>query len=123
MIRCVPSGILISRKHQQHFEKALTVSDTLSCHSYLTCLVKKCPNAAKLLDKKILSFLASLRVYRYVSMCCLCSTSPEAGGWWNTKGCEVVSKEYGYTVCHCNHTTNFALLLQVYEAQVIFLLE
>ncbi|XP_058491570.1 adhesion G-protein coupled receptor D2 [Solea solea] len=42
---------------------------------------------------------------------------PEAGGWWNTKGCEVVSKEYGYTVCHCNHTTNFALLLQVYEAQ------
>uniref|UniRef100_A0A8D2ZEA5 Adhesion G protein-coupled receptor D2 n=1 Tax=Scophthalmus maximus TaxID=52904 RepID=A0A8D2ZEA5_SCOMX len=117
MIRCVPSGILISRKHQQHFEKALTVSDTLSCHSYLTCLVKKCPNAAKLLDKKILSFLASLRVYRYVSMCCLCSTSPEAGGWWNTKGCEVVSKEYGYTVCHCNHTTNFALLLQVYEAQ------
>ncbi|XP_019957904.2 adhesion G protein-coupled receptor D2 [Paralichthys olivaceus] len=43
--------------------------------------------------------------------------TPEAGGWWNTKGCEVVSKEYGYTVCHCNHTTNFALLLQVYEAQ------
>ncbi|XP_040011105.1 adhesion G-protein coupled receptor D2 [Xiphias gladius] len=43
--------------------------------------------------------------------------TPEAGGWWNTKGCEVVSKENGYTVCHCNHTTNFALLLQVYEAQ------
>ncbi|XP_038559048.1 adhesion G-protein coupled receptor D2 isoform X2 [Micropterus salmoides] len=41
----------------------------------------------------------------------------EAGGWWNTKGCEVVSKQYGYTVCYCNHTTNFALLLQVYEAQ------
>ncbi|XP_018524878.1 adhesion G-protein coupled receptor D2 isoform X2 [Lates calcarifer] len=43
--------------------------------------------------------------------------NPEAGGYWNTKGCEVVSKQYGYTVCHCNHTTNFALLLQVYEAQ------
>ncbi|XP_055360447.1 adhesion G-protein coupled receptor D2 isoform X2 [Betta splendens] len=42
---------------------------------------------------------------------------PEAGGWWNTKGCEVVSKQYGYTVCYCNHTTNFALLLQVYEVQ------
>lgn len=53
-------------------------------------------------------------------MCCLCLLSPEAGGWWNTRGCEVVSKEYGYTVCHCNHTTNFALLLQVYEAQVTF---
>ncbi|KAL3062237.1 hypothetical protein OYC64_002107 [Pagothenia borchgrevinki] len=43
--------------------------------------------------------------------------NPEAGGWWNTKGCDVVSKHYGYTVCYCNHTTNFALLLQVYEAQ------
>ncbi|XP_074493571.1 adhesion G protein-coupled receptor D2 isoform X1 [Sebastes fasciatus] len=43
--------------------------------------------------------------------------TPEAGGWWNTKGCEVVSKQYGYTVCYCNHTTNFALLLQVYEVQ------
>ncbi|XP_062273107.1 adhesion G-protein coupled receptor D2 [Scomber scombrus] len=43
--------------------------------------------------------------------------TPEAGGWWNTKGCEVLSKQYGYTVCYCNHTTNFALLLQVYEAQ------
>ncbi|KAK5870496.1 hypothetical protein PBY51_003438 [Eleginops maclovinus] len=43
--------------------------------------------------------------------------NPEAGGWWNTKGCDVVSKQYGYTVCYCNHTTNFALLLQVYEAK------
>ncbi|XP_054628908.1 adhesion G-protein coupled receptor D2 isoform X3 [Dunckerocampus dactyliophorus] len=43
--------------------------------------------------------------------------TPEAGGWWNTKGCKVVSKQYDYTVCYCNHTTNFALLLQVYEDQ------
>uniref|UniRef100_A0A3P8WH95 Adhesion G protein-coupled receptor D2 n=1 Tax=Cynoglossus semilaevis TaxID=244447 RepID=A0A3P8WH95_CYNSE len=42
---------------------------------------------------------------------------PESGGWWNTKGCEVVSKESGFTVCYCNHTTNFALLLQVFETQ------
>ncbi|XP_072288878.1 adhesion G protein-coupled receptor D2 [Eucyclogobius newberryi] len=42
---------------------------------------------------------------------------PESGGWWSTKGCEVISKHYGYTVCFCNHTTNFALLLQVYEVQ------
>ncbi|KAM6930225.1 adhesion G protein-coupled receptor D2 [Xenentodon cancila] len=43
--------------------------------------------------------------------------SPEVGGRWNTRGCEVVSKHYAYTVCYCNHTTNFALLLQIYEAQ------
>ncbi|KAM6965370.1 adhesion G protein-coupled receptor D2 [Aplochiton taeniatus] len=43
--------------------------------------------------------------------------TPETGGWWSTKGCEVVSKQYSSTVCSCNHTTNFALLLQVYEVQ------
>lgn len=56
----------------------------------------------------------------HVSLHCLCLPSPETGGWWNTKGCEVVSKQYGYSVCYCNHTTNFALLLQVYEAEVTF---
>ncbi|KAM4607388.1 adhesion G protein-coupled receptor D2 [Polymixia lowei] len=43
--------------------------------------------------------------------------TPEAGGRWNTRGCEVLSKHNGFTVCSCNHTTNFALLLQVYEVQ------
>ncbi|XP_076005472.1 adhesion G protein-coupled receptor D2 [Genypterus blacodes] len=43
--------------------------------------------------------------------------TPQAGGWWDTKGCEAVSKHSGYTVCSCNHTTNFALLMQVYESQ------
>ncbi|KAJ7994042.1 hypothetical protein DPEC_G00261840 [Dallia pectoralis] len=42
---------------------------------------------------------------------------PERGGWWSTRGCEVLSKQYTSTVCFCNHTTNFALLLQVYEVQ------
>lgn len=50
----------------------------------------------------------------------VCLSSPEAGGWWNTRGCELVSKHYGYTMCYCNHTTNFAVLLQVYETQVTF---
>ncbi|XP_053727789.1 adhesion G-protein coupled receptor D2 isoform X3 [Synchiropus splendidus] len=45
------------------------------------------------------------------------SLTPESGGWWNTVGCEVVAKQYGFTTCYCNHTTNFALLLQVYEAE------
>ncbi|XP_075903106.1 adhesion G protein-coupled receptor D2 isoform X2 [Nelusetta ayraudi] len=43
--------------------------------------------------------------------------NPETGGCWNTKGCQVVSKQYGYSACYCNHTTNFALLLQVYEVE------
>ncbi|KAM9391532.1 adhesion G protein-coupled receptor D2 [Pholidichthys leucotaenia] len=43
--------------------------------------------------------------------------APETGGWWSTKGCQILSRQHGSTVCYCNHTTNFALLLQVYDAQ------
>lgn len=67
---------------------------------------------------KIQFYLVLLHVYVLYVLYNLCLSRPEAGGWWNTKGCEVVSKHYGYTVCYCNHTTNFALLLQVYETQV-----
>uniref|UniRef100_A0A3Q2D663 Adhesion G protein-coupled receptor D2 n=1 Tax=Cyprinodon variegatus TaxID=28743 RepID=A0A3Q2D663_CYPVA len=66
---------------------------------------------------KIQFYLVLLHVYVLYVLYNLCLSRPEAGGWWNTKGCEVVSKHYGYTVCYCNHTTNFALLLQVYETQ------
>ncbi|KAL4622638.1 adhesion G-protein coupled receptor D2 [Arapaima gigas] len=42
---------------------------------------------------------------------------PETGGSWSTKGCKVTSTWQDSTSCYCNHTTNFALLLQVYEVQ------
>ncbi|XP_077081071.1 adhesion G protein-coupled receptor D2 isoform X2 [Siphateles boraxobius] len=40
----------------------------------------------------------------------------ERGGW-STKGCAVISSQNNFTSCYCNHTTNFALLLQIYEVQ------
>ncbi|KAM8796603.1 adhesion G protein-coupled receptor D2 [Eudromia elegans] len=45
------------------------------------------------------------------------SLSPDAGGMWSTAGCSVVTSLPDSTACFCNHTTNFAVLLQVYEAQ------
>ncbi|KAJ8379582.1 hypothetical protein SKAU_G00003600 [Synaphobranchus kaupii] len=45
------------------------------------------------------------------------SLTPEAGGGWSTEGCQVISTRKSSTSCYCNHTTNFALLLQVYEVQ------
>nr|XP_023696450.1 adhesion G-protein coupled receptor D2 isoform X2 [Paramormyrops kingsleyae]XP_023696451.1 adhesion G-protein coupled receptor D2 isoform X2 [Paramormyrops kingsleyae] len=42
---------------------------------------------------------------------------PEAGGGWSTRGCHVIHTWPDSTSCYCNHTTNFALLLQVYEVQ------
>ncbi|XP_026879968.2 adhesion G-protein coupled receptor D2 isoform X1 [Electrophorus electricus] len=42
---------------------------------------------------------------------------PQDGGGWSTVGCEVVSFQKESTTCYCNHTTNFALLLQIYDVQ------
>ncbi|XP_017665419.1 PREDICTED: adhesion G-protein coupled receptor D2 [Lepidothrix coronata] len=46
------------------------------------------------------------------------SLSPDAGGMWSTAGCSVVTSLQDSTACFCNHTTNFAILLQVYELQM-----
>nr|XP_031362209.1 adhesion G-protein coupled receptor D2 [Lonchura striata domestica] len=45
------------------------------------------------------------------------SLSPDAGGMWSTAGCSVAKSLPDSTACFCNHTTNFAILLQVYEMQ------
>ncbi|XP_033374368.1 adhesion G-protein coupled receptor D2 [Parus major] len=45
------------------------------------------------------------------------SLSPDAGGMWSTAGCSVVMSLPDSTACFCNHTTNFAVLLQVYEME------
>ncbi|NWV22597.1 AGRD2 protein, partial [Origma solitaria] len=47
----------------------------------------------------------------------LLRVSPDAGGMWSTAGCSVVMSLLDSTACFCNHTTNFAILLQVYELQ------
>ncbi|NWU36710.1 AGRD2 protein, partial [Hylia prasina] len=43
--------------------------------------------------------------------------SPDAGGMWSTSGCSVVMSLPDSTACFCNHSTNFAILLQVYEQE------
>lgn len=47
----------------------------------------------------------------------LCA-SPDTGGAWSSVGCSIVTSYPESTACFCNHTTNFAVLLQVYEVQV-----
>ncbi|NXH94802.1 AGRD2 protein, partial [Pachycephala philippinensis] len=47
----------------------------------------------------------------------LLHVSPDAGGMWSTAGCSVMMALPDSTACFCNHTTNFAILLQVYEMQ------
>uniref|UniRef100_A0A8C5Q9I2 Adhesion G protein-coupled receptor D2 n=1 Tax=Leptobrachium leishanense TaxID=445787 RepID=A0A8C5Q9I2_9ANUR len=41
----------------------------------------------------------------------------ENGGSWSTSGCFLRKRLPETTTCYCNHTTNFAVLLQVYEVQ------
>ncbi|XP_012808476.2 adhesion G-protein coupled receptor D2 isoform X1 [Xenopus tropicalis] len=46
------------------------------------------------------------------------SINPENGGGWSTSGCHMKKSIHpGETVCFCNHTTNFAVLLQLYDVQ------
>ncbi|XP_048668757.1 adhesion G-protein coupled receptor D2 [Marmota marmota marmota] len=43
--------------------------------------------------------------------------SPHTGGSWATAGCSVLSLYQDSTACFCNHSTSFAVLLQVYDIQ------
>ncbi|XP_026890887.2 adhesion G-protein coupled receptor D2 isoform X1 [Acinonyx jubatus] len=45
------------------------------------------------------------------------SISPDTGGSWATTGCSVATLYRDSTACFCNHSTNFAVLLQVYDVQ------
>ncbi|NXH48215.1 AGRD2 protein, partial [Dicaeum eximium] len=47
----------------------------------------------------------------------LLHVSPDTGGMWSTAGCSVTKSLPDSTACFCNHTTNFAILLQVYEME------
>ncbi|NWX62355.1 AGRD2 protein, partial [Promerops cafer] len=47
----------------------------------------------------------------------LLHVSPDAGGMWSTAGCSVAKSLPDSTACFCNHTTNFAILLQLYEME------
>ncbi|XP_032722268.1 adhesion G-protein coupled receptor D2 [Lontra canadensis] len=49
--------------------------------------------------------------------CSLPSPSPDTGGSWATAGCSVAALYEASTACFCNHSTNFAVLLQVYDVQ------
>ncbi|XP_037601581.1 adhesion G-protein coupled receptor D2 [Cebus imitator] len=45
------------------------------------------------------------------------SISPYTGGAWATTGCSVAALYRDSTACFCNHSTSFAILLQVYDVQ------
>lgn len=44
--------------------------------------------------------------------------SSDTGGSWATTGCSVTAMYPASTACFCNHSTNFAVLLQVRDLQV-----
>uniref|UniRef100_A0A8C0XFZ7 Adhesion G protein-coupled receptor D2 n=1 Tax=Castor canadensis TaxID=51338 RepID=A0A8C0XFZ7_CASCN len=45
------------------------------------------------------------------------NSHPDTGGSWATSGCSVLALHQDSTTCFCNHSTNFAVLLQVYDVQ------
>ncbi|XP_077917424.1 adhesion G protein-coupled receptor D2 [Halichoerus grypus] len=45
------------------------------------------------------------------------TSGPDTGGSWAPTGCSVATVYEDSTACFCNHSTNFAVLLQVYDVQ------
>ena len=41
--------------------------------------------------------------------------------YWSDYGCTKTEDSESYTVCECNHTTNFAILMQVTDLQVYYI--
>ncbi|XP_051831822.1 adhesion G-protein coupled receptor D1 [Antechinus flavipes] len=40
------------------------------------------------------------------------------GGVWSNQGCVLTERNLNYSICHCNHLTNFAILMQVVPLEV-----
>ncbi|NXK83746.1 AGRD2 protein, partial [Amazona guildingii] len=81
-------------------------------------------SAALLSDYQEISTSVRYRLQHHVQVISMCfpwvfllHVSPDAGGMWSTAGCSVVTSLPDSTACFCNHTTNFAVLLQVYNMQ------
>uniref|UniRef100_UPI00358FB954 adhesion G-protein coupled receptor D2 n=1 Tax=Myxine glutinosa TaxID=7769 RepID=UPI00358FB954 len=45
------------------------------------------------------------------------SLNEDAGGDWSDDGCKPVHTDINFTSCYCNHTTNFAVLLQLVDVK------
>ncbi|NWR00432.1 AGRD2 protein, partial [Paradoxornis webbianus] len=72
-------------------------------------------------DLQEISTSVRYRLQHRVNFCVLSlfllHVSPDAGGMWSTAGCSVVTSLPDSTACFCNHTTHFAILLQLYEQE------
>lgn len=49
---------------------------------------------------------------------CVYVFSSNGSGVWSNEGCIRATGELNYSICLCNHLTNFAILMQVVPLQV-----
>uniref|UniRef100_S4RJF6 GAIN-B domain-containing protein n=1 Tax=Petromyzon marinus TaxID=7757 RepID=S4RJF6_PETMA len=66
---------------------------------------------------KVFFYAVSLKPAK--PMCVFWDFKPQmgSGGSWSDKGCKLIRTGTESTSCFCNHTTNFAVLLQVVEVE------
>lgn len=60
-------------------------------------------------------FLAGWGSATSLTACCVLSSGE---GVWSNQGCARTEGDLTYSVCHCTHLTNFAILMQVVPLQV-----
>lgn len=69
----------------------------------------KCHYSLKQIDQFVIVFLCAL----FVALC----RNSHANSW-SSDGCRVTFASSGVTSCLCNHTTNFAVLMNYLESKV-----
>lgn len=53
---------------------------------------------------------------QHLTITILSSFSPNHGGAWSTDGCTLETSTKEYTECSCDHLANFAVLMDVVDA-------
>ncbi|XP_060078555.1 adhesion G-protein coupled receptor D1-like [Ylistrum balloti] len=48
----------------------------------------------------------------------ICGYIDKESGYWSDKGCFLLHTNASASTCHCNHTTNFAILMQVRDVKI-----
>ncbi|XP_026100124.1 adhesion G-protein coupled receptor D2-like [Carassius auratus] len=119
------SSVNCVSEREENISLSPKVSD--GSHSSLrTVLVSSVISSTVLADGKLINMAVNFTLQHRIqnssqNLTPVCSfwdfdLMPDGGGW-STKGCTFISSRNNSTSCFCNHTTNFALLLQIYDVQ------
>nr|XP_044986379.1 adhesion G-protein coupled receptor D2 [Jaculus jaculus] len=105
--------------HHLHPQVSNSSEDTIKTQGFLSTQVGSAVLSSEMWDSvgEVSVAVTFQLQHQAQSLYSLPTPSPDAGGSWATAGCSAFMLHQDSTACFCNHSTNFAILLQVYEVQ------